>query len=54
MVGHLCAQTDEELREPEYPSRIQFLQNRWPIEKLLQLEWEAVVSRRDGAGHVRS
>jgi len=39
------AQTDEELKELNI-RRIRFLQNRWPIEKLLQLEWDAVTSRR--------
>src|SRR5437016_1150643 len=33
------AETDEELRELNIP-RIRFLQNRWPVEKLLQFEWE--------------
>jgi len=33
------ALTEEELRELEIP-RFQFLQNRWPIEKLLGFEWE--------------
>jgi len=39
------AQTDEELKELNIP-RIRFLQNRWPIEKLLQLEWDGFASRR--------
>jgi hypothetical protein len=39
------AQTDEELKELNIP-RIRFLQNRWPIERLLQLEWEGFASRR--------
>jgi len=33
------AETDEELRELDI-RRIRFLQNRWVIEKLVQLEWE--------------
>jgi hypothetical protein len=33
------AETDEELREIEIP-RIRFLQNRWPIDELVELEWE--------------
>jgi hypothetical protein len=33
------AESDEELRELDI-SRVQFLQNRWPIEKLLELEWD--------------
>src|SRR5262245_18357270 len=33
-----AAQTDEELREPKIP-RIRFLQNRWPIVQLVELEW---------------
>src|SRR2546422_5638746 len=35
-----AAETDEELSELNIP-RIQFLQNRWPIEKLMQFEWES-------------
>jgi len=33
------SKTDEELVELEIP-RIRFLQNRWPIEKLVELEWD--------------
>ena len=39
------AETDEELKELNV-RRIRFLQNRWQIEKLLQLEWDAAISRR--------
>lgn len=39
------AQTDEELKELDI-RRIRFLQNRWPVEKLLQLEWDDPVYRR--------
>src|SRR4051812_14274017 len=39
------ADTDEELRELNLP-RIRFLQNRWPIEKLVQFEWEDLSSSR--------
>ena len=39
------AQTDEELKELNV-RRMRFLQNRWPIERLLQLEWEAAANRR--------
>jgi hypothetical protein len=38
------AETDEELRELNI-RRIRFLQNRWVIEKLLQLEWEEPADR---------
>jgi hypothetical protein len=34
-----AAETDEELRELNIP-RIQFLQNRWPIQQFAQFEWE--------------
>ena len=52
-LGHLTigvwltsiAQTDEELRELNIP-RIQFLQNRWPIVTLLELEWDDAFSNR--------
>lgn len=33
------ANTDEELRELNI-TKIRFLQNRWPVEKLLELEWD--------------
>ena len=39
------AETDEELRELEIP-RIQFLQNRWPTEELVELEWDDEFSNR--------
>src|SRR5215467_4000069 len=39
------AETDEELRELNIP-RIQFLQNRWPIVTLLELEWSDEFSNR--------
>jgi len=39
------AETDEELRELDIP-RIRFLQNRWRIERLLQLEWQTPPDRR--------
>jgi hypothetical protein len=39
------AETDEELKELNV-RRIRFLQNRWPIEKLLQLEWNGAISRK--------
>src|SRR6266481_886597 len=39
------AHTDEELRELNIP-RIQFLQNRWPIDQLLKLEWDDDFSSR--------
>jgi hypothetical protein len=38
------AQTDEELNELNLP-RIRFLQNRWPVEKLFQAEWENPIDR---------
>jgi hypothetical protein len=38
-----AAETDEELRELNIP-RMRFLNNRWPIEMLMQLEWETVSS----------
>ncbi|HEX4999244.1 MAG TPA: hypothetical protein VFY29_13540 [Terriglobia bacterium] len=34
-----AAEADEELKELEIP-RIQFLENRWPVEQLLRLEWD--------------
>lgn len=34
-----AAQSDEELLELNIP-RIQFLQNRWPIEQIARLEWD--------------
>jgi hypothetical protein len=40
------AQTDEELKELNLLRRIRFLQNRFPIEKLLQLEWNGPAARR--------
>ena len=40
-----AAETDEELRELNIP-RIQFLQNHWPIENLLELEWDNQFSNR--------
>jgi hypothetical protein len=39
------AETDEELRELEIP-RKQFLQNRWPMEELVELEWDDEFSNR--------
>src|SRR5438105_15310424 len=39
------AETDEELRELEIP-RIQFLQNRWPSEELVEFEWDDEFSNR--------
>jgi len=39
------AQTDEELQELNIP-RIQFLQNRWPMDPLLELEWDDGLSSR--------
>ena len=39
------AQTDEEIRELNIP-RIRFLQNRWPIEPLLELEWDDQFANR--------
>src|SRR5437763_16809140 len=39
------AETDEELRELDIP-RIRFLQNRWPIVQLVQLEWGDLSDRR--------
>jgi len=39
------AHSDEELRELNIP-RIQFLQNRWPIDQLLKLEWDDDFSSR--------
>jgi hypothetical protein len=33
------AETDEELQELNIP-RIRFLQNRWPVDSLLELEWD--------------
>jgi hypothetical protein len=33
------SETDEELRELDIP-RIRFLQNRWPIDRLIELEWD--------------
>jgi hypothetical protein len=39
------AATDEELRELNIP-RIQFLQNRWPVDPLLELEWDDEFSNR--------
>src|SRR5215510_8797799 len=38
------AETDEELRELNI-RRIRFLQNRWRIDKLVQLEWEQPFDR---------
>ena len=38
------AETDEELRELEIP-RIQFLQNRWPSEELVEFEWDNAEAR---------
>lgn len=40
----LC-ETDRELIELDMP-RIRFLQNRWPIEKLVELEWDDQFSNR--------
>jgi|SRR5262245_1418448 len=39
------AESDEELCELEIP-RIRFLQNRWPIDELVALEWDDVFSNR--------
>jgi hypothetical protein len=39
------AQSDEELRELNIP-RIRFLQNRWLVEKLIQIRWERPSDRR--------
>jgi len=39
------AETDEELRELNIP-RIRFLQNHWPLERLLELEWDDEFSNR--------
>jgi hypothetical protein len=39
------AETDEELRELEIPRR-QFLQNRWPMEELIELEWDDEFANR--------
>jgi hypothetical protein len=39
------AETDEELKELNI-RRIRFLQNRWPIEKLLELRWDDSSDRR--------
>jgi len=41
------AKTDEELRELNIP-RIQFLQNRWPIINLMELEWDDEFANRRG------
>jgi len=39
------AETDEELRELNIP-RIRFLQNRWPVVRLVDLEWDDQFSNR--------
>ena len=39
------AETDEEWRELEIP-RIRFLENRWPIDELVELEWDDEFSNR--------
>jgi hypothetical protein len=39
------AETDEELRELNIP-RIRFLQNRWPIVRLVEFEWDEEFSNR--------
>src|SRR5215475_10787647 len=39
------AESDEELLELEIP-RIRFLQNRWPIDELVQLEWDEEFENR--------
>ena len=39
------AESDEELRELEIP-RIRFLQNRWLVDELVELEWVEVFSNR--------
>ena len=39
------AETDEELRELNIP-RIRFLQNRWPVEKLVELRWDDSAGKR--------
>jgi hypothetical protein len=49
------AQTDEELKELNIP-RMRFLQNRWPVELLLEIEWDndKYRARRIWAMHVRN
>jgi hypothetical protein len=39
------AETDEELKQLSI-QRIRFLQNRWPLEKLVELRWDVPVSKR--------
>src|SRR5262249_18278740 len=39
------AETDEELRELDIP-RMRFLRNRWPVEKLIEVEWDEQSSDR--------
>src|SRR5436189_5032312 len=39
------AEADEELRELNIP-RIRFLQNRWPVEKLVELRWADSAGKR--------
>src|SRR5438876_2221421 len=39
------AETDEEWRELEIP-RIRFLQNRWPMDRLVELEWDDQFANR--------
>jgi hypothetical protein len=41
----LLAETDEEIREINI-RRIRFLQNRWPMEKLIEFSWDELFSRR--------
>jgi hypothetical protein len=49
------AETDEELRELNIP-RMRFLQNRWPVELLLKMEWrnDKFSARLIWAVHVRN
>jgi hypothetical protein len=39
------AETDEELKELDLP-RVRFLHNRWPIDNLVELEWDDEFSNR--------
>jgi hypothetical protein len=41
----LIAETDEEIKELNIP-RIRFLQNRWPVDQLMELEWDDAFSSR--------
>src|SRR5262252_5323071 len=40
-----AAETDDELRELNI-QRIRFLQNRWPLEKLVELRWDNGSNKR--------